>query len=199
MIKRILALVLVGALVSILIVNVINDQKERQAEQARQQQYSVAPAENSRAQEAPPSNGGILEEGQLAPDFQTTTLDGEEVSLSDYRGKKIILNFWATWCPPCIAEMPHMQNYYEEEAKDQNVEILAVNLTSMDHGIDKVKQFTEDFELTFPVLMDESGSIGDQFQVFTIPTTYMLDEEGVIIRKLLGPMDQEMMSSMMNE
>ncbi|MFB1081549.1 peroxiredoxin family protein [Jeotgalibacillus sp. JSM ZJ347] len=197
MIPRILALGLVGVLVAVLIVNVMNDQKERQELQALQEEYAVAPADNESA--APVESSGAVKEGNTVPSVEVSTLDGEVVNLADYRGQKVILNFWATWCPPCIAEMPHMQDYYDNEARDQNVEILAVNLTSKDNGMDKIESFVDDYGLTFPVLLDESGVLGDEFQAFTIPTTYLIDEEGVIQRKLMGPMDRDMMVDMMGE
>ncbi|AJD92980.1 peroxiredoxin [Jeotgalibacillus malaysiensis] len=197
MIPRLLAFGLVGVLVAFLIVNVINDQKERQELQALQEEYAVAPADNESA--APVESSGAVKEGNPVPAVEVTTLDGEVVNLRDYQGKKVILNFWATWCPPCIAEMPHMQEYYENEAGDQNVEILAVNLTSKDNGMDKIESFVDDYGLSFPVLLDETGAIGDEFQAFTIPTTYLIDEEGVIQRKLMGPMDRDMMVDMMED
>lgn len=132
-----------------------------------------------------------------APDFELTTLNGEKVILSDYQGKKVILNFWATWCPPCKAEMPHMQKFYEKY-KDQGVEILAVNLTSQDKGVDKVKAFVEENGLTFPILLDEEGVVGQNYQIATIPTSYMIDTEGNIVKKVVGPMDEEMMESLIN-
>lgn len=139
-----------------------------------------------------------LEKGAVAPDFELSTLDGKSIKLSDYRGQKVLLNFWATWCPPCKAEMPHMQNYYENN-KDKNVTILAVNLTSMDKGIEKVKTFVKDYGLTFPIPMDEDGDVGDLYQAFTIPTSYILDEKGRIQQKIVGPMDEEMMSSLLED
>ncbi|TFD96633.1 TlpA family protein disulfide reductase [Jeotgalibacillus sp. R-1-5s-1] len=177
--------------------NVINDQKEREERQALMEQYSVMPADNETAQ--PVESTGALKEGQAVPDVQAPTLDGDIIALKDLRGKKIILNFWATWCPPCMAEMPHMQDYYEGMAKEQNVEILAVNLTSKDNGMDKVRSFVQDYELTFPILLDDTGLLGEEFQAYSIPTTYLIDEEGIIQRKLMGPMDQDMMIEMMGE
>lgn len=140
-----------------------------------------------------PANKGIGK-GDSAPDFTLTTLDGKEVTLADYKGKKVVLNFWATWCPPCKAEMPHMQNYYEDMAEKENVEILAVNLTSSDNGVEKVKAFQEDYGLSFPIPLDEEGSVGETYQAITIPTTYMIDTTGTIQNKIVGPMDEQMLT-----
>lgn len=138
--------------------------------------------------------GSSLKKGQVAPDFTLTTLNGDSVSLSDYKGKKVILNFWATWCPPCKAEMPHMQNFYEAYGED--VEILAVNLTDKDNGIDRIQQFITDYELTFTVPLDESGEVGTTYQAITIPTSYILTTEGTIQHKIVGPMDERMMEQL---
>jgi len=133
-----------------------------------------------------------IEVGATAPDFELTTLNGKKTKLSDYRRKKVILNFWASWCPPCKAEMPHMQKFYEKN-KDKNITILSVNLTSMDRGSVAVKAFVKKNKLTFPVLMDENGDIGKTYQAFTIPTSYMIDQNGMIRKKMIGPMDENMM------
>ncbi|MDN7241508.1 redoxin domain-containing protein [Planococcus sp. N028] len=133
-----------------------------------------------------------LAPGEVAPDFELTTLSGETVKLSDYKGKKVILNFWATWCPPCIAEMPLMQNYYEK-AQEENVEILAVNLTTEDRGIHKVEEFVKSNNLTFPIPMDIKGDIGSIYQAVTIPTSYMIDTQGRVQKKHIGPMDEKVM------
>ncbi|HSP20749.1 MAG TPA: TlpA disulfide reductase family protein [Planococcus sp. (in: firmicutes)] len=131
-----------------------------------------------------------LAKGEMAPDFELETLDGKTVKLSDYKGKKVILNFWATWCPPCRAEMPHMQAYYEDQAASDNVEILAVNLTKEDHGLEKIKTFKEEYGLSFPIPMDENGEIGSLYQAVTIPTSYILDTQGRVQTKFVGPMDE---------
>lgn len=131
-----------------------------------------------------------LEKGETAPDFELTTLAGESVKLSDYQGKKVILNFWATWCPPCRAEMPHMQAYYEEQAAEDNVEILAVNLTKEDRGLEKINTFKDEYGLSFPIPLDETGEVGALYQAVTIPTSYILDTQGRVQTKFVGPMDQ---------
>lgn len=139
-----------------------------------------------------------LKKGNIAPDFELTTLEGKPVKLSDFKGKKVILNFWATWCPPCKAEMPHMQNFYEEQKNDNgDVEILAVNLSDSEKNNQVVKQFVKEYELTFPILLDTEG-VGDDYQAFTIPTSYVIDSNGIIKHKIVGPMSKEMMEKMVN-
>ncbi|MFJ7950836.1 redoxin domain-containing protein [Lysinibacillus sp. NPDC096418] len=142
-----------------------------------------------------------LEKGDMPPDFTLTTLDGKQVTLSDFRGKKVVLNFWATWCPPCKAEMPHMQNYYEQYAKEHNVEILAVNLTveerdvSADAKINTVMTFRDSYQLTFPILLDTKNVVGQAYQILTIPTTYFIDSNGYIQQAIQGPMNLDMLES----
>lgn len=133
-----------------------------------------------------------VQEGNPAPDFELTTLDGETVKLSDYKGKKVILNFWASWCPPCKAEMPHMQKFYAEN-KDNNIEVLAVNLTNIDSGESEIQKFVDDYGLTFQIPLDTEGMIGTRYQAFTLPTSYILDTNGIITKKIIGPMDENMM------
>ncbi len=128
-----------------------------------------------------------------ALDFELQTLSGETVRLSDYRGKKVILNFWATWCPPCKAEMPHMQNFYEEHGDE--IEVIAVNLTSRDNGVEALEKFVSDYELTFKIPLDVNGVYGDAFEIISIPTTYVIDESGQINQKIVGPMDQNTLES----
>ena len=111
------------------------------------------------------------------------------------KGKRLILNFWATWCPPCKAEMPHMQKFYQEQ-KGNNIEILAVNLTTGEKNPKDVAKFVKDYGLTFPILLDSSGEIGEAYQAFTIPTSYIIDSHGIIKKKIIGPMDKEMMTEL---
>lgn len=136
-----------------------------------------------------------LEVGAEAPDFELKTLDGQQVKLTDFRGKKVILNFWATWCPPCKAEMPHMQNFYLKN-QNKDVTLLAVNLTSSDKGLDVVDEFVKDYQLTFPILLDTEGVVGNMYKVYSIPTSYILDSKGIITQKIVGPMDEDRMNQL---
>ncbi|MDZ5472273.1 redoxin domain-containing protein [Bacillus sp. 31A1R] len=138
-----------------------------------------------------------IKEGNQAPDFQLQTMEGEEIQLSSLQGKKVIVNFWATWCPPCKAEMPHMQEFYEEQ-KENGIEILAVNLATTEKDPTALWSFVEDYGLTFPILLDSEGEIADTYQAFTIPTSYVIDSSGIIRKKITGPMDKEMMLQLIN-
>lgn len=138
-----------------------------------------------------------IEEGNIAPDFQLTTIDGKSMKLSEQRGKKVFLNFWATWCPPCRAEMPDMENFYKDQ-KNNSFVILAVNYTTQEKNKDDVHQFVEDFGLTFPILLDHDGSISSHYQIFTIPTTFVIDSNGVIQKKFVGPLNKEMMEKLVS-
>lgn len=130
-----------------------------------------------------------LEIGNLAPDFELNTFEGGPTRLSDYRGEQVMLNFWATWCPPCRAEMPDMQKFYE----DEEVVILAVNLTQTKNEMANIPGFIEEFGLTFPVLLDEELDVSMAYKIQPIPTTYMIDSTGRISDKSFGPMNYEMM------
>ena len=144
-----------------------------------------------------PTDEGLAR-GEAAPDFELTTLAGEQMRLSDYRGKAVILNFWATWCPPCRAEMPHMQDFYENQ-QDNDVEVVAVNLTTEDRGLPEIESFVEEYALSFPIPMDVDGEVGALYQAFSIPTSYVIDREGIVRHKIVGPMNEEMMNGFIEE
>ncbi|PEA53371.1 thiol:disulfide interchange protein [Bacillus pseudomycoides] len=134
-----------------------------------------------------------IEIGKVAPDFELSKLDGTKVKLSDLKGKKVIVNFWATWCGPCQREMPDMQEFYNKYQKD--VEILAVNYTASEgtDGKEKVRKFAEEKGVTFPILLDTDIKVTTTYKVLTIPTSYFVDTKGVIQDKFIGPMTvQEM-------
>ncbi|WP_431029213.1 TlpA family protein disulfide reductase [Lysinibacillus sp. LZ02] len=132
-----------------------------------------------------------LQKGQIAPDFTLQTLTGESVTLSDLKGKKVILNFWASWCPPCRAEMPHLQEYYEKYADADNVTIIAANTTYNDQGAENVQKFVNSYDITFPVLLMPEDNIIKLYEVLTIPSTLMIDTEGRIQYYIQGPLDEE--------
>ena len=123
-----------------------------------------------------------LPEGTKAPDFELESTDGTMVKLSSYQGKVVFLNFWATWCPPCRAEMPSMQELYEQFS-DKGLVMLAVDLQE---SKEKVIAFMEEFKLDFPAILDVSGRVGRKYGVRSIPTTYLIDPGGDIIVGAIG-------------
>lgn len=133
-----------------------------------------------------------IAKGQLAPDFVLTDLQGNAVHLSDFKGKKVFLNFWASWCPPCRAEMPHMQKFYEKyQSKD--IVILAVNLIQSEKNPKDVYTFVQEQQLTFPIVLDQKGEVATTYQIYLLPTTFLLDADGVIREKFQGPIHYDIM------
>jgi peroxiredoxin len=126
-----------------------------------------------------------------ATDFKLKDLNGKEVSLSDFKGKKVLLNFWATWCPPCKAEMPDIEKLYQA-TKNSNLVILAVNL-----GEDKqtVKSFMDKNKYNFNILLDSEQAAAIKYNIVSIPTSFFIDENGTIVSKKIGPMNIDEMKS----
>ncbi|WP_243387970.1 TlpA disulfide reductase family protein [Bacillus kexueae] len=137
-----------------------------------------------------------LEKGNIAPDYELTTLEGQPVNLSDLKGKKVILNFWATWCPPCKEEMPEMQRFHDQYSSD--VTIVAVNFTVSEPNKESVLSFIQEEGYTFPVFFDEKNKANSGYEVLTYPTSYFLDEEGRIMDKVVGPMTLDVMKEKSN-
>jgi len=117
-----------------------------------------------------------------AVDFELEDLDGNLISLSSMRGKVVFLNFWATWCPPCRAEMPSMEKLYNKFAS-RDFEIVAVNLQEKNKQVSK---FVADNGLTFKILLDKSGSIGAAYGARSIPTTYIISKDGSVLARTIG-------------
>jgi peroxiredoxin len=122
-----------------------------------------------------------------APDFTLTSIEGQEVKLSDFKGRKVMLNFWATWCPPCKAEMPAMQQLFNQA--NGYMEILAINIDPQND----VAGFVHEHELTFPILLDETGKVNENYSIISIPTTILINEKGMIEKKQIGAMTLEQM------
>ena len=122
--------------------------------------------------------------GFLAPDFTLETLDGESVTLSDYRGKVVLVNFWATWCPPCKAEMPAFEETYNDYANKDFV-ILAVNATQQDN-LASITSFQAEYGLSFPIALDNDNTVYRAYQVRSLPTSFFVDKEGVISEVVIG-------------
>lgn len=137
-----------------------------------------------------------LEPGNMAPDFELETVTGETVRLSDLRGEKVLLNFWATWCPPCRAEMPDMQKYHEDS--DEGI-ILAVNLTETEESMGQIEDFLDEYGITFQVLIDETTEVSSTYNAFALPTSYLINSDGVIHRQTIGAINYDLIAEQFNE
>jgi peroxiredoxin len=135
----------------------------------------------------PPSSANWLAVGDTAYNFFLPDLDGNVIDLESFRGRPVIINFWATWCAPCRQEMPDLQAVYEERQGDELV-ILAVN---SQESYQEVADFFAELELTFTPLLDYEGEIVNLYNVFNFPTTYFVDAEGQITAVHRGQLSEE--------
>lgn len=175
MIKKIIPFVFLFGLLTVVVVNAMSNEKPADPKQI------------------PPDKIPGLAIGVKAPDFELNNLNGKPVRLSQFKGKKVMLNFWATWCPPCKEEMPAIQKFYTE--RGDSVQILAVNLDPENN----VKEFAEKLKVNFPILLDEDEEVISAYKILTIPTTFFIDEEGIIQNKFLGALNVEQMKKYTDE
>jgi cytochrome c biogenesis protein CcmG/thiol:disulfide interchange protein DsbE len=137
-------------------------------------------------------------QGFTAPDFTLDLLGGGQVTLSDLRGKVVLVNLWATWCPPCRAEMPAIEKVYRS-FKSQGLEILAVNMTNQDSEA-SAAAFIQELGLTFPIPLDRSGDVGARYILRGLPSSYFIDRKGVIRSVVVGgPMNEALIQSKVEE
>ena len=114
--------------------------------------------------------------GKPAPKFQLSDLKEQPVSLGDLQGRPVVVNFWATWCGPCVYEMPYIQEVYDERSGDGLV-VLAVNIGE---SPSRAREFMESHQLSFPVLLDRDGKVAERYNIRAIPTTVFIDKGGII-------------------
>ena len=124
------------------------------------------------------------QKGFLAPDFELATSTGETVKLSDLRGQAVLVNLWATWCPPCREEMRSIEKVYNEY-KDQGFVVLAVNMTYQD-DTQKIIPFVTERGLTFPILLDETGDMANDYQMRSLPSSFFIGRDGIINEVVIG-------------
>lgn len=126
--------------------------------------------------------------GAPAPDFRLWDLHGDPVTLSDYRGKVVFLNFWATWCGPCRVEMPAMERLYRDFDR-RHFEMLAISTDPQ--GVSVTRPFKESLGLTFPILHDSDYRVGVSYGARTLPMTFLVDRRGMITHRIFGARDWE--------
>ncbi len=122
---------------------------------------------------------------EKAADFSLKDLRGGTVSLASLRGKVVLLSFWATWCPPCVSEMPSMNRLYQE-LRSRGFQVVAV---SLDRSAEGVKEYVDTKGIKFLVLMDEDNAVARRYKVFSTPTTFLIDRKGNIVERFYGEYD----------
>ena len=133
--------------------------------------------------------------GAPAPDFTLKNLDNADVSLTEYKGQVVLLNFWATWCEPCRYEMPAIQRRYADY-KDKGFVVLAIDY---DEPATDVGAFTHAYSLTFPILLDSGGKVDDLYRIIGYPTTFFIDKDGLITRQHVGAMSEDQLDKYLAE
>ena len=140
----------------------------------------------------PTSSNAAPQAGFSAPDFTLKTPDGETYTLSELHGTPVLVNLWATWCPPCRAEMPTIEKIYHEY-KSQGLVVLAIDMTYQDDPL-AVLPFTKEYRLTFPILLEETGEMASAYQLRSLPSSYFINRRGIIQEVVIGgPMSEALL------
>jgi len=137
-----------------------------------------------------PPTATAMTAGTVAPLFTLMSLDGKSYQLQDFRGQDVVLNFWATWCPPCKLEMPLLQAT-SEHFKSQNIVVLGIN-DKEDPSV--ITPFIKDLKVTFPILLDPTEGAFANYQVYGLPTTYFIDKQGRLVDESIGPLTETTMT-----
>lgn len=195
MVKKIFGVIIILTLAVILVVNVIEITAKENNKGPNLVDVSGDPSVEG-VSIVPPNSGGI-NKGEVAPDFELELLNGESVKLSELKGKKVLINFWATWCPPCKEEMPELQRFYEDYGDE--IMIIAINATDSEKNEQVVRDFIDEYDYTFPVALDSEMEASDDYKLMTLPTSYFIGTDGVIqLPRKVGPMTYDFMVDMMN-
>ncbi len=146
----------------------------------------------------PVGSGALPMEGQPAPDFTLKTLDGGTVTLSKLQGQPVLINFWASWCEPCRAEMPEIVRAYEAHKADGLI-VLAINMTFED-SLPEAQAFAKEFQMPFPVLLEDTGAVArDAYRLPVLPMSFFIDRKGVIVHRQIGAMNGKQLDTFVGE
>lgn len=156
----------------------------------------VLQSTSTQATSSPTAQGQVVSSsldstGQKAADFTLTDLDGKKVTLSDLKGKNVYINFWATWCPWCIKELPDIEKVYQEY-KDKDLVILAIDLGE---NKDTVKSFIDQNKYNFKVLLDSDQAVAQAYNINSIPVSIFINKDGNIVAKRVGALTEEELQS----
>ncbi|HEY3340874.1 MAG TPA: TlpA disulfide reductase family protein [Anaerolineae bacterium] len=135
----------------------------------------------------PTSNMRTLSEGSSAPDFTLQTFTGQGVTLKDLRGKRVLINFWASWCPPCLGETPDLKAAYNQ-LREENVAFIGIGTQD---ETDKLKKFSAENSIPYTIVEDPKGTVGDSYGVLGLPTTVLVDSKGIVRKVFTGPITKD--------
>jgi peroxiredoxin len=141
------------------------------------------------------AGGPAPKEGEPAPDFILLDVNGNVVRLSDFKGKAVVLNFWATWCVPCRQEFPELINAYDRN-KDKGLVIIGVNVRE---NASSVRKFADDFGARYPILVDTDGSVSSQYRIQGLPVTWFIDRDGVARAQIIGLLTKNLLRINLND
>jgi thiol-disulfide isomerase/thioredoxin len=142
----------------------------------------------------PTGQAPAAQSGRAAPDFLLPLLDGAEARLTDYRGRYVLVNFWASWCPPCRAETPGLQLLSEQHR--ERLVVVGVNIQESEGA---ARTFARQFGLTYPIVLDRDAEVTNAYRARTPPISYLVDPTGVVVKVYLGPLDQEAIEALVRE
>ncbi|APH05531.1 TlpA family protein disulfide reductase [Bacillus weihaiensis] len=132
-----------------------------------------------------------------ASEFTLLTSSDQKVKLSDYKGKIVVLPFWTTWCGYCQEELMELSDFYEQGI--DGVEIVAINVTSSESSVEDVRQFSQQAKLTFTVGLDIDGKVAKDYRIMGVPTTFIIDENGMVAHKVMGPITSEQLTKLIKD
>ena len=135
----------------------------------------------------PTSDVRSMAQGMTAPDFTLKTFAGQTVALKDLRGKRVLINFWASWCPPCLRETPDLKAAYNE-LREENVAFVGIGTQD---ETDKLKKFADDNSVDYTIVEDPKGSVSDNYGVLGLPTTFLVDSNGIVRKVFTGPVTKD--------
>lgn len=196
---------LTGYLSSFQAPSISSEKETTKSRESKERETTVEETTSSANETSTSVSDGESEEEKPLPAIDFTLKDqfGKTHSLSDYKGKTIFLNFWATWCPPCRAEMPDIQSLYETQETEGENGVIILGVAAPNYGREKdeqvIKEFLEKNGYTYPVLMDTNAELFEAYGIYSFPTTYMIDRDGNVFGYASGQLSKDMMQSIINQ